>query len=88
MCEITADAPVSDVRHQYRSDTTGDTRQRHNQPADGERDVMPLRFSGDRRIDAVDRVQDLLDYVAIRHISLTDTKNGHDVAARWSSLPL
>jgi len=41
-----------------------------------------------RRIDAVDCVQDLLDYVAIRRISPTDTKNGRDVDAWWSSLPL
>ena len=66
----------------------GDTRQRHHQPADGERDLMLPRFSGDRRIDAVDCVQDLLDYVAIRRMSPTDTKNGRDVDAWWSSLPL
>ena len=30
-------------------------------------DLMLPRFSGERRIDADDWVQDLLDYVAIRH---------------------
>jgi len=40
--------------------------------AAGDGDLMPPRFSGDRRIDADDWVQDLLDYVAIRRIPPTD----------------
>ena len=40
--------------------------------AAGDGDLMPPRFSGDRRIDADDWVQDLLDYVAIRRIPATD----------------
>ena len=40
--------------------------------AAGDGDLMPPRFSGDRRVDADDWVQDLLDYVAIRRIPPTD----------------